>query len=69
MDPAAAAAAAAEAALRQFVIEDWTLFAVGLSFTILRTFGRVKQVSWKGLQADDYLVWVAMVSSRPHPIV
>ncbi|KAI1499255.1 hypothetical protein F5X99DRAFT_420060 [Biscogniauxia marginata] len=58
-DPAAAAAA--EAALLQFVTEDWTLFAVGIVITIIRTYARVKQVGFKGLQADDYLVWIAMI--------
>ncbi|KAI1378023.1 hypothetical protein F4677DRAFT_414238 [Hypoxylon crocopeplum] len=59
MDPAAAPAAVA--ALRQFVTEDWTLFSIGLSFTALRTVARVKQVGFRGLQVDDYLVWVAMI--------
>ncbi|KAI0015923.1 hypothetical protein F4780DRAFT_33261 [Xylariomycetidae sp. FL0641] len=56
-----AAAAAAAAALHQFVVEDWTLFSIGISFTMLRTFARVKYSGWKGLGADDYLVWVAMI--------
>ncbi|RYP90791.1 hypothetical protein DL770_003052 [Monosporascus sp. CRB-9-2] len=58
MDPGAAAAAAA--ALQKFVIEDWTLFAIGLCVTVIRTYTRVKQVGFKGLQGDDYLVWLAM---------
>jgi hypothetical protein len=61
MDPAAAKAAAN--ALRQFVTEDFTLFSVGLLVTITRTYARVKQVGFKGLQGDDYLVWLAMVCS------
>jgi len=60
MDPAAAKAA--ENAFRQFVTEDFTLFSVGLVVTITRTYARVRQVGFKGLQADDYLAWVAMVS-------
>lgn len=64
MDPAAAAASKAAAnAFQQFVTEDFTLFAVGLVVTIMRTFARVKQVGFKGLLGDDYLVWVAMVCS------
>ncbi|RYO81263.1 hypothetical protein DL764_009791 [Monosporascus ibericus] len=59
MDPGAAAAAAA-AALQKFVIEDWTLFAIGLCVTVIRTYTRVKHVGFKGLQGDDYLVWLAM---------
>ncbi|RYP78899.1 hypothetical protein DL771_000284 [Monosporascus sp. 5C6A] len=58
MDPGAAAAAAA--ALQKFVIEDWTLFGIGLCVTVIRTYTRVKQVGLKGLQGDDYLVWLAM---------
>ncbi|KAI1170027.1 hypothetical protein F4777DRAFT_592250 [Nemania sp. FL0916] len=63
MDPAAAAAAAAAAAnaFRQFVVEDFTLFSVGFLVTVTRTVARVKQVGFKGLQGDDYLVWVAML--------
>ncbi|KAI0871342.1 hypothetical protein GGS24DRAFT_471824 [Hypoxylon argillaceum] len=65
-DPAAAAAAAAAAksaasAFQQFVTEDFTLFSVGLVVTLTRTFARVKQVGFKGLQGDDYLVWIAML--------
>ncbi|KAJ2995461.1 hypothetical protein NUW58_g1260 [Xylaria curta] len=63
MDAAAAAAAEAQAAraFQQFVTEDFTLFAIGLLVTVTRTFARVKQVGWKGLQGDDYLVWLAML--------
>lgn len=49
-------------AVREFTQEDWILFSIGLAVTILRTFSRIKQVGFKGLQADDYLVWFAMVS-------
>ncbi|KAI1772038.1 hypothetical protein F4818DRAFT_427419 [Hypoxylon cercidicola] len=59
MDPDAAAAA--NAALLQFVREDWTLFSIGFCFTALRTFARVKQGGFKGLRADDFLVWIAMM--------
>lgn len=67
-DPAAAAAAAAAAqaaaaaAMLQFTIEAWTLLSIGLVVTMLRTYARVKAVGFKGLQADDYLVWVGAVS-------
>ncbi|KAI1773794.1 hypothetical protein F4818DRAFT_101827 [Hypoxylon cercidicola] len=61
-DPAAqaAAAAAAQAALLQFTIEAWTLLAVGICVTVLRTYARVKAVGWRRLQADDYLVWLGV---------
>ncbi|KAI1821583.1 hypothetical protein F4861DRAFT_453759 [Xylaria intraflava] len=58
---AAAAKAAAASAFKQFATEDFALFAVGLIVTLTRTFARVKQVGFKGLQGDDYLVWVAML--------
>ncbi|KAK3385717.1 hypothetical protein B0H63DRAFT_494579 [Podospora didyma] len=59
-DPAAVAAAqaAALAAMHQFAIEAWTLLSIGLAMTILRTYARIRAVGAKGLQADDYLVWV-----------
>ncbi|KAI1458631.1 hypothetical protein F4805DRAFT_120182 [Annulohypoxylon moriforme] len=66
-DPAAAAAAAAAAqqaaaaAMLQFTIEAWTLLSIGLVITMLRTYARIKAVGFKGLQADDYLVWVGAV--------
>ncbi|KAI0145180.1 hypothetical protein GGR57DRAFT_517387 [Xylariaceae sp. FL1272] len=49
------------AEVQQFVREDWTLFAVGLAVTVTRTYARVRQVGIRGLQGDDYLVWVAMI--------
>lgn len=62
MDPAEVAAAkAAASAFQQFVTEDFTLFAIGFVVTVTRTIARVKQVGFKGLQGDDYLVWLAMV--------
>lgn len=69
MDPAAAeaAAAAAAAAMRSFTIEAWTLLAVGILITMLRTYSRIRSVGIRGLQADDYLVWVGAVCS-PHPL-
>lgn len=61
--PDAAAMAAAQAALREFTIEAWTLFAIGLMITILRTYARVKAVGFRKLQPDDYLAWLGVVSS------
>ncbi|KAI2622725.1 hypothetical protein GGS26DRAFT_242269 [Hypomontagnella submonticulosa] len=63
MDPAAAAAAAAaaQAAMLQFTIEAWTLLAIGILVTMLRTYARIKAVGVRGLQADDYLVWVGAI--------
>ncbi|OAT04807.1 hypothetical protein BDBG_01303 [Blastomyces gilchristii SLH14081] len=58
-DPAAAAAAAAaEAAFHSFSTEAWTLLAVAILVTGIRTYARVTAVGFKGLQPDDYLVLV-----------
>lgn len=64
VDPAAAAAAMEEASARaqHAVVVIWTLFAVGVYVTCLRTYSRIKMVGVKRLQPDDYLVWVAVVS-------
>jgi hypothetical protein len=56
-----AAQAAAAAAFEQFTIEAFTLLAVGICVTILRTAARIKIVGVKGLQWDDFLVWVGTV--------
>lgn len=56
-----AAQAAAAAAAQQFNIEAWTLLAVGLVVTALRTYARIKSVGFRKLEADDYLVWFAAV--------
>jgi hypothetical protein len=60
-EAANASAAAAAAAFQRSTIEIWTLFAVGASVTILRTYARIRAVGIKGLTADDYLVWVGVV--------
>ncbi|KAK4184399.1 hypothetical protein QBC35DRAFT_506056 [Podospora australis] len=47
------------AAARTATITTWTLYAVGIAVTILRTYARVEAVGWRHLQMDDYLAWVA----------
>jgi hypothetical protein len=63
-----AAADAAEEAFHQFAIESWTLFAIGLCATMLRTYARIKAVRLSGLSPDDYFVWVGVVSGVWHPL-
>ncbi|KAK4442079.1 hypothetical protein QBC34DRAFT_313847 [Podospora aff. communis PSN243] len=43
----------------EFTTEAFTLLGVGLLFIGLRSYVRITTVGWKGLQADDYLMWVA----------
>jgi hypothetical protein len=57
----AAMAAAIAAAVRIFNTELWTLYAVGILVTILRTYARVSAVGFKNLRPDDFLVWLAIV--------
>ncbi|KAL7897229.1 hypothetical protein HDV64DRAFT_286132 [Trichoderma sp. TUCIM 5745] len=59
-DPAAEAAAAA--AFHQFTVEAWTLLAVGIAVTAIRTVSRVRYAgSRRALGGDDYLAWLALV--------
>lgn len=60
----AAAQAAAKAAYN-FTIELWTFYAVGVAFTLLRTYARGRAVGLRNLKADDYLVWFAIVRLPP----
>lgn len=60
-DPAALAAA--EAAFRESTIEIWTLFAIGLLATIVRTCARLNAVGFKGLRSDDLFVWIGVVGA------
>lgn len=59
-DPAAQAAAAA--AFHRFTVELWTLYGIGVFATFLRTYARIRAVGARNLRADDYLVWVGVVS-------
>ena len=47
--------------MEAFVTEAFALLGVGLLFIGLRTYVRISTVGWKGLQADDYLMWFAAV--------
>ncbi|OBT70376.1 hypothetical protein VE03_00113 [Pseudogymnoascus sp. 23342-1-I1] len=60
-DSQAAAAAAIAAAVRDFNTELWTLYAFGVAITILRTYARVKAVGFGNLQADDFIIWLAIL--------
>jgi hypothetical protein len=43
-------------------IELWTMYAIGVSITTLRTYARIVAVGVRELHPDDYLIWFAIVS-------
>lgn len=62
----AAAQAAAEGALRAFNTEAFTLLAIAILVTGLRTYCRISSVGFKNLWADDYLAVLAIVRFAPY---
>ncbi|KAF2445832.1 hypothetical protein P171DRAFT_431224 [Karstenula rhodostoma CBS 690.94] len=42
-------------------VELFTLYALGVSFTILRTYARIVAVGVRDLRVDDYLIWLAIL--------
>jgi hypothetical protein len=46
-------------------VETWTLYALGVSITVFRTYARISKVGYRGLHADDYLIWLAIVRRYP----
>ena len=65
-DPAVLAAA--QEAFRKTTIEIWTLFAVGFTATVIRTYARLNAVGFRNLRPDDYLVWVGVVRVQIYDI-
>jgi hypothetical protein len=63
----AAVQAAVEKALHKFAVESWTLYSIGLSATLLRTYARVRVVGMRNLHAADYIVWVGVVRVPMNP--
>ncbi|KEY69046.1 hypothetical protein S7711_03344 [Stachybotrys chartarum IBT 7711] len=59
--PSQADMEAAIASLRAFNVEAFTLLALALAITGLRTFARIRSIGWKNLWVDDYLVVLAMI--------
>lgn len=66
MSTDSAADEAARAALHKPTVEHWTLYAIGVTLTLLRTYARVRAVGFRHLQAEDLLVWVGIV--RDHTL-
>jgi hypothetical protein len=44
-------------------VELWTLYAIAVSITVLRTYARIVAVGFKNFHADDWLIWFAIVST------
>ncbi len=44
-----------------FAVELFTLLSLGIAVVLFRTYARWKLVSFKGLEADDYLMLLALV--------
>ncbi|OJJ66104.1 hypothetical protein ASPBRDRAFT_164099 [Aspergillus brasiliensis CBS 101740] len=42
-------------------VQLWTLYAIGVAVTLLRTYSQCKDLGWRRLRLDDYLIWVAIV--------
>jgi hypothetical protein len=42
-------------------VELWTLYALGVSLTVFRTYARIVAVGVRDLCIDDYLIWLAIV--------
>ncbi|RHZ66748.1 uncharacterized protein CDV56_108480 [Aspergillus thermomutatus] len=61
MSTSSAADDAAQAALHESTVESWTLYAIGVTVTLIRTYSRVRAAGFRHLQAEDFLVWVAIL--------
>ena len=42
-------------------VELWTLYAIAVSFTFLRTYARISAVGIREFHVDDWLIWFAIV--------
>lgn len=54
----------AAARAQSFSREEWIFLAIAAIITILRTYSRWTMVGWRRFQADDVLVWLALVSDE-----
>lgn len=63
---AAAAAVVKRTLFTGSYARDGTIFmSFAIAITVLRTYSRWKMVGFQGFRADDFLVWLALVSSYP----
>ncbi|RAL03335.1 uncharacterized protein BO80DRAFT_350386 [Aspergillus ibericus CBS 121593] len=42
-------------------VQLWTLYSIGCAVTLLRTYSQCKDLGWRRLRLDDYLVWVGLL--------
>ncbi|RAH51261.1 uncharacterized protein BO95DRAFT_510276 [Aspergillus brunneoviolaceus CBS 621.78] len=42
-------------------VQLWTMYAIGVAVTMLRTWSQARVVGWRHLRLDDYLVWVGIL--------
>lgn len=57
----------AQAAARAhgFTRDSWIFLSLAASITVIRTYSRWSMVRFKRFQADDFLVWLALVGENP----
>lgn len=46
----------------KITVELWTLYSIGVTTTLLRTYARLGSVGWRNLRLDDFLIWIGIVS-------
>ncbi|PYI01616.1 hypothetical protein BO78DRAFT_327150 [Aspergillus sclerotiicarbonarius CBS 121057] len=42
-------------------VQLWTLYSIGCAVTLLRTYSQCKDMGWRRLRLDDYLIWVGLI--------
>ncbi|KAJ5684725.1 uncharacterized protein N7477_001070 [Penicillium maclennaniae] len=52
--------AASDAAYKT-AVELWTLYSIGVSITLLRTYARCRAVGWRNLRLDDLFIWIGII--------
>lgn len=51
---------------KSFTHDGFIFLGIGIAVTLLRTYARWDQAGFKRFQADDFLVWLALVSWMPN---
>ncbi|PYH94864.1 hypothetical protein BO71DRAFT_449827 [Aspergillus ellipticus CBS 707.79] len=42
-------------------VQLWTLYSIACAVTILRTYSQCRDIGWRRLRPDDYLIWVGII--------